>query len=261
MKTLSLLIILIASANVAHANRCMDNTSYRNIECDYKYKRIQAFKALKAAENGIDDAKANLTIVANTARDFGISLKSATVNFNKVLATVGGSGETKQARAIYKNILNSMGHGYSLSELTNEFINMNRAENGSDDAITNFNLVMNVAYNYDIELSEVVSVFNRILRFSGGAGETKQARKVFSMLAQNLNEHSLYSLVDNFEDINRAENGIDDAIGNFQIILAAAEVCDSLEIATEDFIDMLREVGGAGETKQARSLYTQIYEL
>lgn len=254
---LHVLLLLATVSTASFAQQCPSGSA---TNCGEAYSRLQAYQALIAAENSQSDAEGNLQLVMQANRSHGISLQQATESFNEILRIMGGSSETVLARNTFSNLLSkSSQSGYSLPRLVAVLEQMVLAENSSSDALGNLDAIMPVV-RHRIALEEAAQVFNGLLGL-GGSSTTVHTRIVFATFLRNLQVAGLGSLLESYTQLYHAENSETDALGNFELVLRAAAICRSIEVATWDFNETLRISGGSSNTVAARNTYRTLYGI
>ncbi len=229
--------------------------------CRDFYNRFDAFKKLQENESGIADAEGNLTLVESVQKRLNLNLEYVVDNFIYIQQSVGGARATAEARQTFNLISNEVNTQNPLHELATKIIDLLKVESGLADAQGNFSLIMGYVRSGQIGLRNGVNFFNTVLALEGGSGATPEARSSFNMLLGQKNKYPLKDLLSSYKLLLRSESGMDDAVGNFALVLSAAEKCGSLERATDDFIQVLNQVGGSGATAEARSLYKRLYGI
>lgn len=219
------------------------------------YTRRQALNDLMKVENRQDDAVDNLKMIVGSLGDEE-SLKEATDGFIGVLNQLGAS-ETKAAQAAYRQVDRRVKKGENRRNGLDNFVAMVRAENKPEDAVGNFDSVSR-AVDKGLERDNSTENFHQILK-SVGANETGFARRAFETITKSLkSEEVLDNAVDDFGDLLRVENKIEDAISGYSLVDESLQSGESRESAI-DSLENLISGFGANETNFAHSAYKKIH--
>jgi hypothetical protein len=254
-------VFVLGSSGLAQAHGPHDRCGMpQGYPCQDFYNRFDAYKKLQANENGDTDAMGNLDLVEGIQKRLNLNLEYAVDNFIYVQQALGGANSTTQARRVFTLLAQSITPFNPLHELANELVRLNAAENSIEDAIGNFTAVITVV-NQGLNLQATTNLFLATLQLEGGTNSTTSARSSFSMITREMNQFPLDEMFEGYSRIFKAENGHEDAVGNFALVIRAAALCHSFRRAAEDFISVLAQSGGASGTSQARTLYKRLYGI
>lgn len=252
-------LIFLGAYNSANAyERCGMPRGYA---CGDFYSRFDAFKKLQANENSLNDAEQNLTIIEAVQNRLNLNLEYLVDNFLYIQNSVGGADFSSEARLSFDLLVNEVYGQNRLHDLADSFVDQVKAENSLGDAQSNFRLIAKHVRSGKISFYNATKLFLSILQLEGGSDFTSEAKNTFVMLMDQSHKYQLNDLFSSYQLILHAENSKSDAIQNFLIILLAAEKCGNLLSATNDFIQVLDQVGGSDYTTEARSLYRRLYGI
>ena len=258
MRLSSVLITVLVSSfslSVFAQTRCPDRS-----RCPDVYSRAEAYKDLSRRENSNSDARENLNIVVEASENYGISLKDATDSFIKIQGVLGGSSATENTQEAFRSIVPYVGRSRMMKYAKN-FSKMARSENGASDTMDNFSLVMEASANYMMPIGTVTDSFITVLRANGGSSSTSSSQRAFRLISREFSRYSPMQLAENYRMVADRENGTDDAYQNFKLIIKASRVCNSIDEATDVFLDILSESGGSSSTSSAQSVFKDIYGI
>ncbi len=233
----------------------------RGSPCQQFYGRLEAFKKLVSAENSQGDAEGNYTLVADIAKRFNLNLQYATDNFVYLQQAVGGSSATTEARESFKMAINEVNQFNQLHQVVDAFVDLIHAENSISDAQGDFSVVVAGGRQKQVSLGVLAYSFIDILRAEGGSEMTAEARSAFKMVISADTKFHPSEATRNYVRIRSLENGISDSMSDFRLILEAARICNSIEKATDDFVEVLSQVGGSSKTTEAQSLFRKLYGI
>lgn len=229
--------------------------------CKDFYSKLDAFKRIQENENTLEDAKGNLALIDSVQKKLGLNLEYIVDNFIYIQWSVGGSGSTNEARQAFNSIVNEINKQNQLHDVAEKFVSLAKEENGFADAQGDFSLVVKYVRSGQVSFQIGTQLFLSVLNLEGGSSKTSEARDTFIRLMNYINEFKLKDLFDSYRLMSLKENSHLDALGNFEIVLLAARKCGSLEQATSDFIQVLKQVGGSGKTSEARLLFRTLYDI
>ena len=254
----------------------------RDTEIDLIFQHINA-------ENGSGDALDNYKIIKENIQP-GETLESASADFLTILNKVGDSS-TEEARKTFNVLRNipagpdreaelklvekladaagSSSSGLSLAygelqktpagpDREKEFELLARhikLENSVEDAAGNFKSVKNNMQPGET-LESATDDFLKILRKVGDSG-TESARKLFAYVrqaptgeAREKETELLFQHVD-------AENGEDDALGNFKLVKNNLDEGETVTHGSNDFLELIRKMGDSS-TEDARKVFVKV---
>ncbi len=220
------------------------------------YGPADAFRDLSAHENSDEDARGNLALVNSAVQQTRLPLHALTRSFIQLQTAVGGSNQTQEARTAFGKVT-SRARLDRLDDLTHALVSLIRSENAPSDAYSALELIdqaARVGYDYP----QAAASYQRILEASGGSNQTQEALKVARLAYQVVQQWGLEEITQSAVQLIRAENSVDDAVGNFQLVLRVAQKYGNLESATYDFLSVLQQAGGSNETQKARANYRAI---
>ncbi|WP_373998117.1 hypothetical protein [Bdellovibrio bacteriovorus] len=258
MKKLVLLALLVSvTSSLAYADNGCGGT--QGVSCNSFYNRLDAFKVLSEIENSKKDAEQNLAIVEAAQKRYNLNLRYVVDNFVQLQQALGGGAGTKQTRSAFNLILQALHGSRTLDMLVTNYIELVKAENSKDNAALNFIVVENKVSSSSASFSQATQFFNSLLQLLG-SNHSNYARDVFSRAMFVSNTYSLTELYNSFKLLLNAENSIENAIGNFDLVLRGADRCGDLTKATLDFLQVLQQYGDT-QTKEARNMFIRLYEI
>ena len=239
-------------------------------------------------ENSADDALGNFLLIRNNLQP-GETLKSADDDFLAIMKTMG-SNNTEDARKLFTLIRHTPAGEQREAEMK-EIQKHIKAENGLEDALTNFRIVKDNLMPGETVSSagnDLIAILNEM-----GDSNTEEARKTFNLLRQTPpgverteNMEMLQGLIKAsgksgvngiskvYSQLLRApageqrkeeaveiarylkvENGADDALGNFLLVKNGLQPGETLKSAGDDFLKIFSNYGSSG-TEEARKVFS-----
>ncbi|RYZ75866.1 MAG: hypothetical protein EOP05_06695 [Proteobacteria bacterium] len=255
---LAALLMLTTGLSLAQAGeRCGEDS---NRVCNQFVSRFEMLKRLNAIEGDMDQAQEDLALIESINGQTRSGLENTTENFLYVLNMIGGSTKTSEAQRAFNIIASKVEARQSLYKVTTVFGELYRTEGDVEQTIEDLNLITAAAKN-GLGLREATNQFLTILQTVGGSTKTSEAQRIFGFLLEDSIATSSSALTRAFNAVYSAEGDIDQTLEDLELIRKAAKKCGSLEIATQDFLDVLRESGGSTKTSEAQRLYQNLYAL
>ncbi len=241
-------------------------------------------------ENSADDALGNFRLVRDNLQP-GETLKSAGDEFLAILKTMG-SDSTEDARKLFTLIRHTPAGEQREAEMK-EIQKHIRAENGLEDALTNYRIVKDNLMPGETVSSagdDLIAILKEM-----GSDNTEEARKTFNALRQtspgtersenlvmlrNLINASGKSGVNGMSKVYsqllrvpagpqrnkeageiarylKVENGADDALGNFLLVKNGLQAGETLKSAGDEFLSIFGRFGSSG-TEDARKVFNYL---
>lgn len=227
--------------------------------CGQTLNRVEAYKLISAAENSQEDATVGLRLVLSKVND-QITLGEATWSLVRILQTVG-AGDTALAHETF-NLASAitLKKDTRIDVVTSQFLGLHARENSSADATANLRLIDRLTTNEN-DLIRLTTVMKDVLTVVG-AGETALAKTVIEVIAEaDLQSGArMEDLNASFKALRNAENSNDDALSNLRLVIRAFKVCNNVEQATQELIQIIQETG-AGNTAEAQKVFKSIYDI
>lgn len=224
------------------------------------YSRLEALRAIEAAENSAQDADMNLNLVLDeVSRNVG-SLYELTNVFVKLLQLNGGANSTSETQVMFKRFadiafLNHM----PMTEVSDAYELVSRAENGNSDSQKAVELSLNLSISHGISLYEAATAYVDILRAEGGANSTSDTVTTITYLT-NLTQREKRSAIQFYLDIRVLENGSADARNLLNLVFNAIDKGIRASEAQGSMVSLLRQYG-ANETSTIINKYRNMFRI
>jgi hypothetical protein len=256
-----LVAIFIMTSGLSYSqtyNRCGMPTGHA---CSEFPSRLEAFKKLRQNENDHQQALDNMTLVETVQKNFNLNLEYTVDNFIYLQIALGGVNGTDATRDAFNYLTQFLNiNNYSLHNLITYYVHAIKMENDNAQAHQNFDLIIkSVSGQIHLEVSNYM--FYAILETEGGNNYTDDARDSFRRLLEASQYFAVNDLLDSWKSMVRAENDRQQAVTNQMLVYRAGKKCGSLTVATNDFLEVLKQVGGSNYTDIAQDLYKRLYDL
>jgi len=256
MMILASLIAIVALSTAQAHDRC---GMPQGAACNKFLSKFDAFKRIQANENDQEQTIANLSLVESVARQHNLNLEYVVDNFIHLQQALGGANATDVTQNAFHQINRSIG-AHSLHALVDVFVDNVKIENDTAQTSTNYELILSgVSRNVSLKTSS--HMFRSLLQMQGGANATDSAQASYRKLISLSGQYSINDLLSAWSKIFKSENDFSHATQNFNLVIRSARLCGSITVAAQDFVDVLKQVGGANATEQAQALYIQLYNL
>ena len=186
------------------------------------------------------------------------SLSQVTQAFLDVLRAEGGSNNTPGAQNAFRAINELAGRGIPRNEATQAYIMIRNSENKPEDALNNFRQLMN-AQRPGESLYQMAQDFNQILRAEGGSNNTPNAQNAFRAINNSLVPgENRNAATQAYILLRNAENEGEHAVQNYNYVAQTQGKGHSRYDAAESFNRILRAEGGSRNSAEAQSAFSAV---
>lgn len=222
-----------------------------------RFGRAEALQALDGIENSPADVNSVFSIIESKVQSNLINWEEGVTAYSEILILAGGSGKTSTAKTVFENFVRDINlAGITPDSGLVELRNLAREENTLDDASESFRIAIDQASRIHMNPTKALQAMT-ILTNTLGSGETSSIRTTFISLAQNKVSDIILTTQD-FLEINRLENTVVDALGNYLLVTAAVQRGAHYNRAFNTMKSLIERLG-ASETGTIRQQFNMLY--
>jgi len=227
---------------------------------DPTYSRTQALLDLEQIERSSNDASEAFDLIIMNVDQFKVSLRDGVDLYREITRIHNGPSSTTSTMQVFELLVNEASASQvDVLALAQSYDSMMIAERDMNQSIENVSLVASLAANNNVDIIQALDSFVVLLKMIG-TDQTTSVRNVFSRII-TIKRIMLQTAISDFQTMLNLESGVDDAIGNYDlVIMAASSPSIRYNEALQSMIDLLNNYG-ASSTSTVRSRFRQIYGI
>lgn len=257
--TAPFLIMILFIYGFAHATEnCVKPEGVPCAEFSY---RLHALKKLQNNANDVGLANQNYAVVEAVRAKLDLPLDETIDQFNTLQTALDDLSFGFRTRKSFLRIAAEVNPQNNFKHVAGHFISLFQVENSLEETHQSLTLLMDYARKNQLTLQDEVADFISLMELEGGEIGTRQAQSSFKKLAEYSDRYAWKDLVSVYLKVRPAENDHRESLGNFDLIILAADKCGRIKQASEDFLRVFALAGGDIGTMKAREVFKKLYGI